>query len=578
MRAPGGSGARQLMPRVAAHVVRVVSRLAGRHRAPRTSRSCVGIPVAVVDRVDGRVVVCAASAEARRGDCRAGAAPSRSRGALLGTRGGGRGSCGRHARVRSDRARDRDDHPPRRAGAAGRAARSRRGAVALLRWRWRARRRWCSAPCTRSASTDARVGIADGPFAARLAARRAPIPDTRTSSTAGPRRRSSRRGRCARCPADAEPDADVVALADLLVRLGVKTLGAFAALPASAVLARFGTQGARLHRLASGIDEHPTPPAPPPPDLVETAELDPPATRVDEAAFVAKSLADRLLARLAALGLSCVAGGGRGRDRARGAACVRCWRHEGALTPAALVDRVRWQLEGWLTGSECEPEDDFTTAGLTLVRLVPEQVTPADGRQLGFWGGDAAARDRADRVLARLQGLLGHDVVVTAVPCGGRTPAERVRWVPWGDARDDESCDRHPRVAGRGPGPVTRRVSRAHARGRAARRRGRGGGRSRVAARPPRHRPGSCAACSRVGAVRWWPGRGRGSTTCGGGTASTRRRRALWHVVVGGDDTDRVPGRPRGWACHRRGDLRLSAMTGRPTRRPRRQSSGRAIP
>jgi len=109
---------------------------------------------------------------------------------------------------------------------------------------------------------------------------------------------------------------------------------------------------------------------------------------------------------------------------------ARAWRHEGALTPGALAERVRWQLDGWLqtTGG--------LSGGLTVVRLRPEQVIPATGRQLGFWGGDAAAADRAERVFARLQGLLGPEQVVTAVPQGGRMPIERVRWVAWGEPRE----------------------------------------------------------------------------------------------------------------------------------------------
>jgi protein ImuB len=66
---------------------------------------------------------------------------------------------------------------------------------------------------------------------------------------------------------------------------------------------------------------------------------------------------------------------------------------------------------------------------------VPDVGVPADGRQLGLWGGDQAAHDRADRALARVQGMLGYDAVVTAVVQGGRIPAEQVRWVPWGEPR-----------------------------------------------------------------------------------------------------------------------------------------------
>ncbi|HUO49172.1 MAG TPA: hypothetical protein VMU09_10090, partial [Acidimicrobiales bacterium] len=43
-------------------------------------------------------------------------------------------------------------------------------------------------------------------------------------------------------------------LAELLVRLGISTLGCFAAVPDGHVLARFGTEGAALHRVAKGVD------------------------------------------------------------------------------------------------------------------------------------------------------------------------------------------------------------------------------------------------------------------------------------------------------------------------------------
>ena len=96
---------------------------------------------------------------------------------------------------------------------------------------------------------------------------------------------------------------ELAELADLLRRLGVHTLGDLATLPVSAVLERFGLAGARAHRLARGLDDHPPTPRVSPPDLTVSAELDPPVERVDAAAFVAKSLADELHARLSAHGL-----------------------------------------------------------------------------------------------------------------------------------------------------------------------------------------------------------------------------------------------------------------------------------
>lgn len=294
-------------------------------------------------------------------------------------------------------------------------------------------------------SENVRVGIADGAFTARLAARRdwvikpgesaqflAPWPVATLSQQFG---------------GDEE-------LAGLLVRLGLRTLGDVAALPPDAVLARFGIDGRRFHDLARGIDPGPPVLVPPPPDLVEQTELDPPAERVDMVAFAAKELADRLLSRLAERGLACTRVLVEAETE-HGEVLTRCWRHanndgRGALTPGTLSERVRWQLDGWIsTGA--------TSAGITVLRLAPDEVVPADGRQLGFWGGDQAAHDRADRALARVQGMLGFEAVATAVVQGGRTPAEQVRWVPWGEPRDED----RPAVAawpGALPAPYPARV------------------------------------------------------------------------------------------------------------------------
>jgi protein ImuB len=276
---------------------------------------------------------------------------------------------------------------------------------------------------------DIRVGVADGGFAARLAARRA-VADAPLVVEPG-----ASGAFCAPWPVAVLDDPELVSL---LVRLGLPTLGDVAALPAEAVLARFGAEGRRFHELARGLDAGPPVLVTPPPDLVEQMELDPPVARVDAAAFAAKGLAERLLSRLAERGLACTRVVIEAETE-HGEQLARCWRHDHVLTPAALAERVRWQLDGWLAGKVIEDENlDSTTGGLTLLRLVPDEVVPADGRQLGFWGGDQAAHDRADRALARVQGLLGYEAVATAVLQGGRTPAEQVRWVPWGDAREPQ--------------------------------------------------------------------------------------------------------------------------------------------
>ncbi|MHB1446568.1 MAG: DNA polymerase Y family protein, partial [Acidimicrobiales bacterium] len=136
-----------------------------------------------------------------------------------------------------------------------------------------------------------RVGVADGPFAGTLAARRGRIvPPGATAGFLAPL---------------SVKELGRPELADLLGRLGVRTLGQLAALPAPQVLSRFGWEGAAVHRLARGLDERPLDARRPPEDLSVEDELDPPVERVDTAAFVAKALADRLYAGLVKGGWRC---------------------------------------------------------------------------------------------------------------------------------------------------------------------------------------------------------------------------------------------------------------------------------
>jgi protein ImuB len=268
-----------------------------------------------------------------------------------------------------------------------------------------------------------RVGIADGTFAAGLAARhQAIVPPGGSRAFLAP------------LPVAALDRPD---LADLLVRLGLRTLGDLAALPRADLATRFGPEGARASRLASGLDEQPRGARRPPPDLRVAAELDPPADRVDMAAFAAKALADELVARLDRLGLTCT----RLRIEAetdRGGTLSRVWRSDSAALPArrgaadpagrlaaVMAERARWQLDGWLTGRTGRPP-----GALTRLVLVPDEVVPDRGRQLGFWGGESEAGQRAARAVARIQGLLGPEAVRTAHLHGGRDPAARVRFTP----------------------------------------------------------------------------------------------------------------------------------------------------
>jgi protein ImuB len=266
---------------------------------------------------------------------------------------------------------------------------------------------------------EARVGLADGAFAAALAAR---TPGAATGPVVVAPGGSP--AFLAPLPVTA---LERPALTEVLVRLGLGTLGAFAALAVADVVGRFGTDGHQAHRLAAGEDAHPPELRRPAEELAVSIELDPPAERVDACAFAAKALADELHASLETRGLSCERVAVEVETEA-GEVHTRLWRHEGALSAAAIAERARWQLDGWLHAAAATRPH----GGVRRLTLIPDDVVPATGRQLGFWGADVARADRVTRAVARVQGLLGPDAVTVAEWRGGRGPAEQVRLVPAG--------------------------------------------------------------------------------------------------------------------------------------------------
>ncbi|WP_117210245.1 DNA polymerase Y family protein [Allorhizocola rhizosphaerae] len=260
---------------------------------------------------------------------------------------------------------------------------------------------------------EAQIGIADGAFAALLAARAGKV--VAPSGTAA--------------FLDGLPVStlDRPELTDLLWRLGIRTLGAYARLPRSEVMARFGLDAALAQRLAAGEDDRPLAVRRPPPDLEVEERFDEPIERVDVAAFAARALAERLHERLTGYGLACtrlaiVAVTADGQE------LYRVWRHDGVLTATAIADRTRWQLEGWLTNRRL-------ASGIIALRLAPEGLLSQVGLQPGLWGEAGAQRERAHRALHRTQGILGPEGSLTAVLGGGRAHGPRATLVPWGDER-----------------------------------------------------------------------------------------------------------------------------------------------
>jgi protein ImuB len=275
-----------------------------------------------------------------------------------------------------------------------------------------------------------RFGLADGPFAARMAAEHArdgPLIVTDTARFL------------------AGVDVAALGVEELVATfrwLGIGTLGGLAALPRAAVASRFGTPGLEAHRIASGEDRLVRPRHLPAAVVVEE-KFDPPLDDFDRAAFAARALAGRLLEAVAPSG----AMPHRVEvevEAASGAVRARTWRSAHPFAEIELAERVRWQLRAWI-------ESGGVPGGVVRLRLVPADLSDR-GRQLRL-DEDAASELDARRALGRAQGLVGPDAVLQAAPQGGRDPEERVRWHRWGEEPGAPSRDPKAPWPGRLPSP-----------------------------------------------------------------------------------------------------------------------------
>ena len=261
----------------------------------------------------------------------------------------------------------------------------------------------------------ARVGIADGPFAAEHAARRASsvliIPEGESATF------------LARLPIAALGDSKLVSL---LGRLGIHTLGDFAALPPGSVRERFGAVGALAHARAGALDATALTPRTPPREVVASIDFEPPLDRIDQVTFAIRAAADAVIDELLGQRLACTEL--RVTISSDHEVSERTWLHPRWFTGTDVVDRVRWQLQG--SGSA----GSGLRSAITRVRIEPAAVDPVDSHEAGLWG--SGPDEGVHHGLSRVQGMLGHEGVVTAVRGGGRLLAERQVLVPWGDRAD----------------------------------------------------------------------------------------------------------------------------------------------
>ena len=290
------------------------------------------------------------------------------------------------------------------------------------------------------ASCESAVGAADGLLAAVLAARASVlIPAGESAVFLAPHPI----GTLTLAAMERTKREAIEDLVSVLMRLGIDTLGAFTALPFSDVLARFGPAGAWAHRVARGEDVAPPVLRRTEEDIAVEYVFEEPAQNSEQLVPVARLLAERLDVSLLAAGMRC----GKVRIVAateRGQQLERVWRTDVGARAGAfashMADRVRWQLEGWLSGTSEGPE----RSGLISLGVIAEDVVPLGAEQSYLWGGISGADSRAQRAVERIQGLLGPDGVVAVREQGGRSPRERVLALPWGQEATESRALAHP--------------------------------------------------------------------------------------------------------------------------------------
>ena len=286
------------------------------------------------------------------------------------------------------------------------------------------------------------IGVADGRAASAIAARRSGVTGHQVIVEPGRTAAAFTTMSLRWFHAIGEMSIDLV---ELFERLGINTVGDLAALDERDVLGRFGVPGVRAYRVATGADERPLSSITPSQLPERERRFDEPLLTVTPVVFTARELASELVHELSIEGLVCtrmtVTAETEHSERSE-----RHWYRSEGFTAAAIVDRVRWQLDSWVN------EPSSVSAGVIVIRISITSVRPDDGVQHGFWGGASEADGRASRAVARLVTLCGPEGVRVPLPIGGRLPEDRYGWFPATVVDGDHHVD----VLAPWPGSVVR--------------------------------------------------------------------------------------------------------------------------
>ena len=190
-------------------------------------------------------------------------------------------------------------------------------------------------------------------------------------------------------------------------------------------------RGAQAHEKASGYERAGVVARIPPKVFDRAIEFEPALDRTDQVTFAIRATADDFITTLTQAKLVCTALRVEVTTES-GEISERGWLHPRWFSAADVVDRVRWQLQG------SQAIDSGLSSGIARVRLSPDRVDGAGNHEQGLWG--QGPDERIHHGLTRVQGMLGHEGVLTAVIGGGRLLADRQILVPWGDRPEGDGA------------------------------------------------------------------------------------------------------------------------------------------
>lgn len=215
-----------------------------------------------------------------------------------------------------------------------------------------------------------------------------------------------------------------------LQRFGLRHIGAVADLPRSALLARFGEEGARLHARARGEETDPFRARHAPERLALAVPIEPPVEELEPIRFVLHRLVAALAAQLTGRGLAA--------DRA-----VLTLELDLAFAPRDTSPRIT--VEQRFPEPTADPdaverllfarlEREPPPAAVARLDLELRGTTPAAGQQLPLFVPQAARSAKLGWQLARLALTYGEDRIRRAAITDPEAPLpeERWRWLPVG--------------------------------------------------------------------------------------------------------------------------------------------------